>query len=294
MTDKPPLEGRTVVISGMSGSGKSTALRALEDVGFFCVDNLPVALLPKFLELRQDASGSEITKTALVMDVREQSFLSEFPRVFDELKEKGFGLEILFLDSSDEVLARRFSQTRRQHPFGEGESVLAAINQERAKLAPLRRLAAKVIDTSLYNVHQLRECIANFYTKGLESPGITVHLVSFGFKYGLPYDADLVADVRFLPNPYFVPELKELDGLDDKVIDYVIRCADTQAFLERYAAMLEFLLPRYAKEGKRHLTIAVGCTGGRHRSVVVASQLMKRLTVRDGFVKLTHRDIQLG
>jgi UPF0042 nucleotide-binding protein len=277
----------------MSGSGKSTALRALEDVGFFCVDNLPVALLPKFLELRQ-GTGSEITKTALVMDVREQSFLSEFPRVFHQLQEKGYQLEMLFLDSSDEVLARRFSQTRRQHPFGEGESMLAAIGQERAALNPLKRLATKVIDTSLYNVHQLRERVSDLYTKGLGASGMTVHFVSFGFKYGLPYEADLVADVRFLPNPYFVPELKELDGLDDEVINYVMKCADTRDFLERYTQMLEFLLPRYAKEGKRHLTIAVGCTGGRHRSVVVAAQLMKRLTVRDGVVKLTHRDIQFG
>lgn len=286
-------EGRTIIISGMSGSGKSTALRALEDVGFFCVDNLPVALLPKFLELRQ-GSGSEITKTALVMDVREQSFLSEFPRVFHQLQEKGYQLEMLFLDSSDEVLARRFSQTRRQHPFGEGESMLAAIGQERAALNPLKRLATKVIDTSLYNVHQLRERVSDLYTKGLGASGMTVHFVSFGFKYGLPYEADLVADVRFLPNPYFVPELKELDGLDDEVINYVMKYADTRDFLERYTQMLEFLLPRYAKEGKRHLTIAVGCTGGRHRSVVVAAQLMKRLTVRDGVVKLTHRDIQFG
>jgi UPF0042 nucleotide-binding protein len=286
-------EGRTIIISGMSGSGKSTALRALEDVGFFCVDNLPVALLPKFLELRQ-GTGSEITKTALVMDVREQSFLSEFPRVFHQLQEKGYQLEMLFLDSSDEVLARRFSQTRRQHPFGEGESMLAAIGQERAALNPLKRLATKVIDTSLYNVHQLRERVSDLYTKGLGASGMTVHFVSFGFKYGLPYEADLVADVRFLPNPYFVPELKELDGLDDEVIDYVMKYADTRDFLERYTQMLEFLLPRYAKEGKRHLTIAVGCTGGRHRSVVVAAQLMKRLTVRDGVVKLTHRDIQFG
>jgi UPF0042 nucleotide-binding protein len=286
-------EGRTIIISGMSGSGKSTALRALEDVGFFCVDNLPVALLPKFLELRQ-GTGSEITKTALVMDVREQSFLSEFPRVFHHLQEQGYQLEMLFLDSSDEVLARRFSQTRRQHPFGEGESMLAAIGQERAALNPLKRLATKVIDTSLYNVHQLRERVSDLYTKGLGSSGMTVHFVSFGFKYGLPYEADLVADVRFLPNPYFVPELKELDGLDDEVIDYVMKYADTRDFLERYTQMLEFLLPRYAKEGKRHLTIAVGCTGGRHRSVVVAAQLMKRLTVRDGVVKLTHRDIQFG
>jgi UPF0042 nucleotide-binding protein len=277
----------------MSGSGKSTALRALEDVGFFCVDNLPVALLAKFLELRQ-GRGGEITKTALVMDVREQSFLSEFPRVFNELQEKGYQLEILFLDSSDEVLARRFSQTRRQHPFGEGESVLKALGEERAELSPLRKLASKVIDTSLFNVHQLRECVTNFYARGLEASGMTVHIVSFGFKYGLPYEADLVADVRFLPNPYFVPELKELDGLDEKVINYVMECPDAGAFLERYAGMLDFLLPRYAKEGKRHLTIAVGCTGGRHRSVVVASRLMKELTVPDGYIKLTHRDIQLG
>ncbi len=286
-------EGRTIIISGMSGSGKSTALRALEDVGFFCVDNLPVALLAKFLELRQ-GRGGEITKTALVMDVREQSFLSEFPRVFNELQEKGYQLEILFLDSSDEVLARRFSQTRRQHPFGEGESVLKALGEERAELSPLRKLASKVIDTSLFNVHQLRECVTNFYARGLEASGMTVHIVSFGFKYGLPYEADLVADVRFLPNPYFVPELKELDGLDEKVINYVMECPDANAFLERYAGMLVFLLPRYAKEGKRHLTIAVGCTGGRHRSVVVASRLMKELTVPDGYIKLTHRDIQLG
>lgn len=292
MTESMP-EGRTVIISGLSGSGKSTALRALEDVGFFCVDNLPVALLPKFLELRQ-GSGSEITKTALVMDVREQSFLSEFPRVFRELQEKGYQLEMLFLDSSDEVLARRFSQTRRQHPFGEGEPVLEAVARERAKLAPLKKLATRVIDTSLFNVHQLRDHVTFLFTKGLESPGMTVHIISFGFKYGLPYEADLVADVRFLPNPYFVPELKELDGLDEAVIDYVLGCADTRDFLARFTGMLEFLLPRYAKEGKRHLTIAVGCTGGRHRSVVVAAQLMKRLTVRDGYIKLTHRDVQLG
>ncbi len=292
MTENPP-EGRTIIVSGMSGSGKTTALRALEDVGFFCVDNLPVALLPKFLEMRQD-SGGEITKTALGMDLREQNFLAEFPRVFSELQEKGYRLELLFLDSSDEVLARRFSQTRRQHPLGEGESVLAALGEEREKLRHLRRLATKVIDTSLFNVHQLREHIVNFYAKGVASAGMTVNIVSFGFKYGVPYEADLVADVRFLPNPYFSPELKELDGLDDKVIDYVIACEDTRAFLARFQDMLEFLLPRYAKEGKRHLTIAIGCTGGRHRSVVIASQLMKRLTVRDGYIKLTHRDINLG
>jgi UPF0042 nucleotide-binding protein len=285
-------EGRTIIISGMSGSGKSTALRALEDVGFFCVDNLPVALLPKFLELRQ-GSGGEITKTALGMDVREQSFLSDFPKVFRELQEKGYDLEILFLESSDEVLTRRFSQTRRQHPFGEGESVLKALAEERAKLAPLRRLATKIIDTSLFNVHQLRDAVAGLYTRG-GSSGMTVHILSFGFKYGLPYEADVVADVRFLPNPYFVPELKELDGLDERVISYVMNSEDTRQFLERFTGMLDFLVPRYAKEGKRHLTIAIGCTGGRHRSVVIANQLMKGLTVRDGYMKLTHRDIQLG
>ncbi|MFH0810902.1 MAG: RNase adapter RapZ [Pseudomonadota bacterium] len=282
----------TIIISGMSGSGKTTALRALEDTGFFCVDNLPVALLPSFLDLRRHADA-EPGKTALGMDIREAGFITRFPALFRELRQQGYLIELLYLESSDEVLARRFSQTRRQHPFGEGESVPKALERERATLKPLRELAARVIDSSNFSVHQLREYVVNLYAKG-QGPGMTVHILSFGFKYGLPYEADLVADVRFLPNPYFDPALKDLDGLNAKVINYVMDCEDTRVFLERFKGMLDFLLPRYTKEGKRHLTVAIGCTGGRHRSVVVAGRLADSLEARNGHVKLTHRDVNLA
>jgi UPF0042 nucleotide-binding protein len=284
---------KIVIITGLSGSGKSTAIKALEDVGFFCVDNLPVVLLPKFLELRTE-SDSEISKLALVMDVREKDFVSTYSDVLDGLREQGYRFEILFLEASEEILLRRYSETRMHHPLAKGRSLVEAIHDERKQLEGLKVIAGKVVDSSHYNVHELKAVVLGHVLKAIQTGQLEVHVLSFGYKYGIPYEADLVIDVRFLPNPYFVPELKRLDGMSHEVQTFVKRWDETQLFLKKYLDLLDYLIPLYEKEGKSYLNVAVGCTGGRHRSVVIADEIFQHLKKNTDNIKLVHRDIELS
>ena len=282
---------RVVVITGMSGSGKSNALRALEDIGFFCVDNLPVVLLPKFLEIRSHAQ--DISNVALVMDLREQGFLEKYKRVFARMRERGYKIEILFLDAADDTLIHRFSETRRVHPLSVKGSVMAGINLEREKLLPLMQMADRVIDTTSCNVHQLKETVQRYFlSSGKEAKKLLViHVISFGYRFGLPADADLVLDVRFLPNPYFVENLKQYDGHNHGVRDYVMASKVGKVFLKKIYNLMEFLLPLYEKEGKARLNVALGCTGGKHRSVVMTNQLGAYFSDKNYVVNISHRDI---
>lgn len=277
-----------VVITGMSGSGKSTAIRALEDAGFFCIDNLPVLLLPKLTEL---AGGGHIERMALVVDVREGVFLKDAPRMLAEVRRAGHQVEVLFLDSSDDSLIRRFSETRRRHPLAPTGTVAEGIKAEREELRDLRELADQVIDSSALNVHDLKRMVqARFSPEPAAGPSLSI--MSFGYRYGVPPQADLVLDVRFLPNPYFVPELKGLTGKVPKVSAYVLDREETQQFLEKVVDLCRFLFPRYQKEGKAYLTVALGCTGGKHRSVAIAAELTKRLQDANTRVQLWDRDIE--
>jgi RNase adapter protein RapZ len=277
----------------VSGSGKSTALRALEDAGYYCVDNLPIVFLEKLLELSAHTKG-EVTRIGLVVDAREGRFLGEAPRVIEEVRRSGARVDVLFLDASDDALLRRFSETRRRHPLamdaGAG-SVPEGIAAERVALEPLKALADEVIDSSTLNVHELKRLIHSRFVEGVV-PRLGVTVVSFGFRYGLPAHADLVYDVRFLPNPYFIPELKPFAGTDPRVERFVLGQKDAQGFLDRVVELSTFLVPRYRAEGKSYLTLAVGCTGGRHRSVAIAGELVRRLEAIGVDVRLWHRDVE--
>jgi UPF0042 nucleotide-binding protein len=284
---------RIVIITGLSGSGKSTALRSLEDIGFFCVDNLPVVLLPRFLKIQFNDS-KVITKVAMVMDLREKSFLEKYTRIFTKLKSMGYKLEILFLDSSDDALLHRFSETRRVHPISVKGSVMEGINLEREKLAPLKQMADKVIDTTSYNVHQLKDVVQRHFISSSASQRMIIHVTSFGYRYGVPADADIVLDVRFLPNPYFVEELKYYNGHHQDVRDYVLESDESKIFIQKLFDMMAFLIPLYEKEGKVRLNIALGCTGGRHRSVVMANQIGSYFSDKNYIVTINHRDINKG
>jgi UPF0042 nucleotide-binding protein len=284
---KDPL--RLVVVTGLSGGGKSTAIKVLEDLGFYCIDNLPVALITRFVELWE--SSSEIRRVALGLDVRERHFLDQFPRVFEELRARDVAVEVLYLEASDEVLVRRFSETRRPHPAAAGGRLEDGIRLERQRLQALREIADRIIDTSALTVHELRAALRELVERP-ESDSMTIALVSFGYKYGLPTDADLAFDCRFLPNPFFVEELRAKTGTDPAVADYVLRGDESQEFLERVVALLEFALPRYRREGKSYLTIALGCTGGRHRSIVLVEELRRRLAERGHHVLVRHRDAE--
>lgn len=259
-----------LVITGMSGSGKSTAIRALEDAGWFCIDNLPAPLLLKVTEL-----GESKDQLAFVVDVREGQFLKDAPRAIEDARRAGHKVEVLFLDSSDESLTRRYSETRRRHPLAGSGGVSEGIAREREALGPLREHAEHVLDTSTLTVHELRrQVMARF---GHTVQGLSISVMSFGFKYGVPSNADLVLDVRFLPNPFFVPDLKALTGKEPRVASFVLDRPDAWEFLDRTYELLEFLVPRYVKEGKSYLTVAIGCTGGKHRSVAIANALASRL-----------------
>ncbi len=281
---------RIVIITGLSGSGKSTAIKALEDVGFFCIDNLPPSFLPKFIELCH-GSAWEITKIALVMDIREREFLKEYPQIFSQLKELGHKIEIAFLESSDEVLINRFSETRRQHPLSPETSVLEGIKLERKALSDLRNMAERIIDTSNFNPHQLRDVIFRYFSEVSPLKKMTINLISFGFRFGIPYDADTLMDVRFLPSPYFVQELKDLNGDSEKVRDFVLARKETKRFLEKFVDLMNLLIPLYEKEGKTYLTVAIGCTGGRHRSVTIVNYLRESLNSDKYFLRVMHRDV---
>jgi len=290
--DKAHIRLRVVVVTGLSGSGKSTAIKAFEDLDYFCVDNLPVVLLADFLKLREKSS-EDLYHIALGMDIRERSFLESYPRVFSELRERGTNLEILFLEAADEALQRRFSQTRRKHPLVGTGTVLDRIRAERERLKHLKEMATRVIDTSNLNVHELKRMISRLYTVYPEEDTLHVNVLSFGFKYGVPTEADIVMDVRFLPNPFFIKELRDLNGTQDPVIRFVMQQGQTQIFLDKFTELINYLLPRYREEGKNYLTIAVGCTGGKHRSVVVTEQLKVQLAGLGYPVTAGHRDVEV-
>jgi UPF0042 nucleotide-binding protein len=291
---------RLIIVTGLSGSGKTTALRVLEDLGFFCIDNLPPALLPKFVELCQ--ASAEISRAALGIDVRGREFLRGYRQARDAIDALGLSRrpEVLFLDSADDVLVRRFSETRRRHPLAGSGDLRDGIRLERDLLGELRDSADALIDTSQLNVHQLKELIIERYGAGQRR--LAINLLSFGFKYGVPPEADMILDVRFLPNPFFVDELKRLTGTDEPVARYVLAADGTTEFLEHAMRLLDFVLPRYEREGKSYATIGIGCTGGRHRSVVVAEELARRLgksraegdEAQSGAVVVTcrHRDME--
>jgi UPF0042 nucleotide-binding protein len=282
---------QVVILTGVSGSGKSTALRALEDAGFYCVDNLPILLLEKLLELSGHTAG-EVSRIALVVDAREGRFLADAPRIIQQIRQEGADVDVLFLDASDESLVRRYSETRRRHPLaGESGTVPDGIAAERQALAELKAIADEVIDTTTLNVHELKRLVNRRFSEG-EGARLGVTVVSFGFRFGIPTHADLVLDVRFLPNPFFIPELKPFPGTDPRVAGFVLGQADAKAFLERLNDLFAFLLPRYRSEGKSYLTIAIGCTGGKHRSVALASALAERLEAAGQPVRLWHRDVE--
>ncbi len=304
---------RVILISGLSGSGKTTAIKALEDIGFYCVDNLPILLLPKFIELFEQ-SGGKISKVAVVEDIRgeasypspvefgeaeeEKGFLKDSREIIQQLKRDGCPIEILFLESSDPVLMRRFSETRRQHPLAVGGSIREGLRLERERLQGIRDMANQVIDTSQLNVHQLKEKIQQYAQEDRGSSHMTVALLSFGYSFGIPFEADLLMDVRFLPNPYFVEELKRLKGDHLRVAEYVLQFEETKAFLQHVQEFIRFLLPLYERERRTHLTIAVGCTGGRHRSIVIVNRLAEvlrdELAKRGIFLSVKHRDAEKG
>lgn len=280
---------RLVIVTGMSGAGKTQAVRCLEDLGFLCVDNLPPALVPRFVELLR-AQEDPPEKVALVMDARGGRLFDAFAEALEYLDRSGYAYEILFLDAAEEVLVRRYKETRRRHPlFFEG-GILASIQRERQRLQDIRERADMVIDTSDLTNQQLKKLINDLFQASGE-PRLTVTVMSFGFKYGIPLDADLVMDVRFLPNPHYIDALRPLTGHDRPVRDYVLSNPSSQAFLARFVDLLTFLLPHYYREGKSHLVIAIGCTGGRHRSVALAEAIYEALQGEEYRVYVTHRDI---
>lgn len=282
---------RLVIVSGMSGAGKSQVVNCLEDIGFYCIDNIPPVTIPKIAEI---CIQSEINKLALVTDLRGKQMFSEIYDTLNELEKINIQYEILFLEASDEVLVKRFSETRRKHPLvSEKSTVVQAISEEREMLGKLKSLAHNVIDTSKLSVNQLNDQIKKLYIEGEEFEGLVTHIISFGFKNGIPLDADLVFDVRFLPNPFYISELKNHSGLEQPVYDYVFSFEQTIAFSDKLTDMIEFLYPNYIKEGKSQLVIAIGCTGGKHRSVAIAKKLYENL-VSSGRknIFLGHRDLR--
>lgn len=280
------LRNELVVITGMSGSGKASVLNAFEDLGYYCVDNLPVELIPRFAEL---SANSEIERTAIVVDIREGRQLHKLPNMLKKLR-ASVHAKVIFLEASDDVLIRRFSETRRPHPLGKSETVPRAIASERERLLEIRNLADFIIDTSKFNVHHLRAHVIEKFKRGQSDTAIAVSCVSFGYKHGVPQDCDLLFDVRFLPNPHFIPELRPFTGRDPKVARYVRSFPQTREFIERISKLLIYLLPHYVAEGKSYLTIGFGCTGGRHRSVMMAEEVRKRLAKAKYNVTVTHRD----
>lgn len=278
------------IVTGLSGSGKSFAIRALEDNGFFCVDNLPALLIPKFIDLCHGYE-EEIIRIALGVDLRGSRFLQSLPEVLTGVRGAGHHVQVLFFDASDDVLLRRFSETRRPHPLSGDGSIQDGISRERKALEPIRALADKVIDTSDLNVHQLKREMEQQFCQAPTARRMTLFFTSFGYKFGIPHDTDIILDVRFLPNPYFVNELRGRSGLEREVEDYVLCNPETRAFLDRLYALLEFTLPLYEREGKSSLTLALGCTGGRHRSVVLVEELRKRFGEGAFRIHVKHRDI---
>jgi RNase adapter protein RapZ len=278
-----------VIITGLSGSGMSSALKAFEDLGYFAVDNLPVRLIPTFVRLSDDSS--EIERTAIVVDMRAREFLRAFPQIHNELKEKGVDATVVFLEADGDVLMRRYSETRRPHPLPD-QDVVAAIRQERELLSPIRELADVIIDTSEHTVHTLRDDIKDRFSGKASAQELNVTISSFGFKHGLPRGLDMLFDVRFLPNPHFIPKLRAFTGRDGPVIEYLNSESEVGETITRFVDLLSYLLPRFRREGKSYLTIGVGCTGGRHRSVMIAEAIHGRLAKLGYKAKVVHRDIE--
>lgn len=286
---------RIVVVTGMSGSGKTAALRALEDLGFYCIDNLPITLLDKLVELFSTAEG-EVQRLALVVDARTtqslpEAHLATIPTVLEQTRQEGHDVDLLFLDAKDEILERRYSETRRRHPMSPDGSVRGGILAERVLLRPLETAATQRIDSTSISVHELKAAVQHAYAARTTDLGPSVTVMSFGFKHGAPTHADLIFDVRFLPNPYFVDELRHLTGNDAAVAEYVIQRDDTKQFISKIEDLLVFLLPRYGDEGKAYLTIAFGCTGGHHRSVALANAISAWIDARGGRAQVRHRDL---
>ena len=285
---------RFVIVTGMSGGGKSTALRMLEDVGFYCVDNLPVPLIEKFVELIA-MPNSEVGKVALGLDVRADQPFEDAQKVLEKLKENGYSFEILFMEASDQVLLKRYKETRRMHPLSPDGRVEDGILKERKILQDIRSKADYVIDTSKLLTRELKEEIDRIFVKNEEYNSLMITILSFGFKHGIPADADLVFDVRFLPNPFYIDELKYKTGNDKEVQDYVMSFPEAEAFIDKLCDMLSFLIPNYVKEGKYQLVIGIGCTGGKHRSVTLANRLYSRLKNKGNYgLKIAHRDVGQG
>ncbi|MFZ0038217.1 MAG: RNase adapter RapZ [Candidatus Acidiferrales bacterium] len=288
---RPPItrdSRRLVIVTGLSGSGKGSVLNTLEDLGFYCVDNLPVAFIPTFSELYMHGAG-EIERAALGVDAREGEQIEKLPEIFKKLRDEHAAM-LVFVEATDTELVRRFSETRRPHPIGRDFSVREGIVEERRRMEPIRRLADLTIDTTKFNVHELRQFVSQKFQNPDRRP-LVVSIVSFGYRYGIPTDADLVFDVRFLPNPHFVPRLRRFSGKVPKVARYILSFSQTRVFLKKIEALLAYLIPHYIKEGKSYLTIAFGCTGGRHRSVTMAEMIRKALAKRGYTVKVVHRDI---
>jgi RNase adapter protein RapZ len=277
-----------VLLTGLSGSGKGSVLNTFEDLGYYCIDNLPVALIPTFGELVEEGRG-EIERAALLVDAREGKQIEELPRAYRKLSAE-HPATLVFIEASDEALVRRFSETRRPHPLASGGSVQEGIREERRRMAPIRRLADVVIDTTKFTVHELRQFIIDRFQNPGRKP-LLVSVVSFGFRYGIPADADLVFDVRFLPNPHFVPRLRPFSGKDPRVARYIRSFPQTGEFLRRIESLLSYLIPHYIQEGKSYLTVALGCTGGRHRSVALAEVIRRALQKKGYAAKVVHRDL---
>jgi len=283
---------KIVLVTGLSGSGRRTALNALEDEGYYCIDNMPVRILPQLLS-RDSENIHEERNLALGMDLRDRNFTGDYREVFERLRDQGCKLEVLFLEASEEALLRRFSQTRRLHQASEDGDLVRGIRSEKAQLEELRRSASRVIDTSGYTIHQLKDVVIQYACNGFEKKRMQIRVLSFGFKHGLPLESDLLIDVRFIPNPYFVKGLQGLDGKDERVQGFIKKWPETGIFLEKYFSLLEFLITLYEKEGKAYLTLGVGCTGGRHRSVTIAEEIFSRLNSLGRECTLFHRDIEL-
>lgn len=283
---------RFIIVTGLSGAGKTEATRSLEDMGYFCVDNLPPKLIPKFAEACVQSQG-KISKVALVIDIRGGIFFDDLFESLNYLKKQDFKYEILFLDASDEVLVKRFKESRRSHPLAPGSRIITGINEERNRLREVKDRADIIIDTSKYAIKDLREEMTKNYGD-IEQPEkqLSVTILSFGFKYGIPVDSDLVFDVRFIPNPFYIAELKPHSGNDEPVKKYVLEQEETKEFIEKVEDLLEFLIPKYKKEGKRQLIISIGCTGGRHRSVAIANEIYNGLLNKDYNISIEHRDIK--
>ncbi|HET9574812.1 MAG TPA: RNase adapter RapZ [Nitrospira sp.] len=281
---------KLVVITGLSGAGKSHALKCFEDVGYFCIDNLPPALLPTFVELCHQ-QGGEIKNVALGIDIRERVFFADLIGILQRLKDLGHSVELLFLEARDAVLVRRFSESRRPHPLLPDLPVLEGVRFEKERLAEIRSHADRIIDTSNLSVHDLRDLLSRHFSKEQASRRLTISLITFGYKFGVPYDIDLLFDVRFLRNPYFVPDLKPLTGEDPRVRSYVLDDPDAKGFLDRLEQLFTFLIPLFERERRSYLNVGIGCTGGRHRSVVVAKRLQESFSAAGYHVTLSHRDL---